>query len=182
VKRYVEFILVLAVCALVMTFLGKRSGSEGAEPMPVATLPTVTLPAVPLPAVTPPTTPIDGVLALNSVKIGDSLDDLEKAWGPPDFSWPKSNMVQWEPRQGRFTRVVYRVDDSGDRFVIKVEASGVLTRGSQRLVGFGDPKERMFSSLGEPDRVESGQFYYYPGVSLSSHELVGMITLEGEEK
>ena len=168
-KRYLELSVIIVVCALLSSF-GSNWWRESDSSQALEADP-------PSAASTPRSAQEDGKLALNGVRLGDEVSELESRLGPPDFNWPERRMQQWEPRQGWFTRIAYELGENGTRTVTTVEASGTLSRGSQRLVGFGDAKEVMLKNLGKPSKVEEGFLYYYPEARISCQELVGMITL-----
>ena len=169
-KRYLELSVIIVVCAVMISFGSnwwrESDSSQAPEPDPP-----------PLRASTPSLAQEDGKLALNGVRLGDDVSELETRLGPPNFQWPERRMQQWEPRQGWFTRIAYDLGGNGKRTVTTVEASGTLSRDSERLIGFGDDKELMLKNLGQPTKVQDGFLYYYPELSISCQELVGMITL-----
>lgn len=120
-------------------------------------------------------------LEFNGIYLGQNVAEIERRLGPPNFTWDHSSSQQWEPRRGWFTRIQYRTDDDGSRWVVSVEGTGVLTLGGEKLVAFGDPKALMLKNLGPAPQIEDSALHRYDGFVINCGDLVGMITLDGQE-
>ena len=95
-------------------------------------------------------------LTFNGVKPGDSLADLEKRWGPPDFKNPQASFQQWE-------RPLTQMHYNKQGLVVDVEGSGtgLLRQGEVELLRCGDPEERVEAVFGAP-ATHRDNFYRYP--------------------